>query len=159
MLQHQQQIETLLGDKIQAFEKRVEETYDKESKQRFALEKEIRTLLEINTRISVEADNLTKALKGESKTQGNWGEVILERVLEKSGLEKGREYDVQVSLKDGSGSRSQPDVIVHLPEGKDVIVDSKVSLQHYEAYFSTEEETARVVHLKQHIQSVRTHNR
>lgn len=157
---NQQQIQSLLqplGEKIQLFEKKVEETYDKESKQRFALEKEIKSLFELNTRISVEADNLTKALKGESKTQGNWGEVILERVLEKSGLEKGREYEIQVSLKDESGSRSQPDVIVHLPEGKDVIIDSKVSLKDYEAYFSVDDEKQRSLYLKQHIQSIRGH--
>lgn len=146
-----------LGEKLQAFEKRVEDTYDKESKQRFALEREIKALIDLNTRISVEADNLTRALKGESKTQGNWGEVILERVLEKSGLEKGREYDVQVSLKDDEGARSQPDVIVHLPEGKHVIVDSKVSLKDYEAYFSSDDEKLRAQYLRQHIQSIRSH--
>jgi len=157
---NQLQIQSLLkplGEKIQLFEKKVEDTYDKESKQRFALEKEIKNLFELNTRISVEADNLTKALKGESKTQGNWGEVILERVLEKSGLEKGREYEIQVSLKDDSGSRSQPDVIVHLPEGKDVIIDAKVSLKDYEAYFATDDEKQRAQFLKQHIQSIRNH--
>jgi DNA recombination protein RmuC len=157
---NQVQIQNLLkplGDKIQMFEKKVEDTYDKESKQRFALEKEIKSLLELNARISVDAVNLTKALKGESKTQGNWGEVILERVLEKSGLERGREYEVQVSLKDDSGSRNQPDVIVHLPEGKDVIIDSKVSLKDYEAYFSETDDKQRAVYLKQHIQSVRGH--
>lgn len=157
---NQQQIQTLLkplGEKIQAFEKRVEDTYDKESKQRFALEKEIKGLIELNTRISVEADNLTRALKGENKTQGNWGEVILERVLEKSGLEKGREYEVQVSLKDDEGGRNQPDVIVQLPEGKHIIIDSKVSLKDYEAYFSTDDEKLRAQHLRQHILSIRGH--
>ena len=156
----QKQLQDLLkplGEKIQLFEKKVEETYDKESKQRFALEKEIRSLLEINNRISIEADNLTKALKGDSKVQGNWGEIILERVLEKSGLQKGREYEVQVSLKDESGSRSQPDVIVHLPEGKDVIIDSKVSLKDYEAHYSAADEYSRELHLKQHIRSIRNH--
>jgi DNA recombination protein RmuC len=157
---NQQQIQTLLkplGDKIQAFEKRVEDTYDKESKQRFALEKEIKGLIELNTRISVDADNLTRALKGENKTQGNWGEVILERVLEKSGLEKGREYEVQVSLKDEEGGRNQPDVIVQLPEGKHIIIDSKVSLKDYEAYFATDDEKLRAQHLRQHILSIRGH--
>jgi len=157
---NQQQIQTLLkplGDKIQLFEKRVEDTYDKESKQRFALEKEIKGLIELNTRISVEADNLTRALKGENKTQGNWGEVILERVLEKSGLEKGREYEVQVNLMGEEGGRSQPDVIVQLPEGKHIIIDSKVSLKDYEAYFSTDDEKLRAQHLRQHIQSIRSH--
>lgn len=157
---NQQQIQSLLqplGEKIQAFEKRVEDTYDKESKQRFALEREIKSLIDINARISVEADNLTRALKGESKTQGNWGEVILERVLEKSGLVRGREFEVQVSLKDEVGSRNQPDVIVQLPEGKHIIIDSKVSLKDYEAYFSAEDDKLRAQHLRQHIQSIRGH--
>jgi DNA recombination protein RmuC len=157
---NQQQIQSLLkplGERIQAFEKRVEETYDRESKQRFALEREIKSLIELNTRISTDADKLTRALKGESKVQGNWGEVILERVLEKSGLEKGREYEVQVSLRDDSGSRSQPDVIVNLPEGKHIIIDSKVSLKDYEAYFSAADDKLREQYLRQHIQSVRSH--
>ncbi|MGA0805506.1 MAG: DNA recombination protein RmuC [Pseudohongiellaceae bacterium] len=156
----QQQLQNLLkplGERILSFEKRVEDTYDKESKQRFALEKEIKNLIDLNTRISVEADNLTRALKGESKTQGNWGEVILERVLEKSGLQRGREYEVQVSLKDDDGGRNQPDVIVHLPEGKHVIVDAKVSLKDYEAYFSAEDDKLRGQYLRQHIQSIRNH--
>ena len=158
----QQKIHELLkplGEKIQGFEKRVEETYDKESRQRFALEKEIRTLLELNNRISVDAVNLTNALRGESKTQGIWGEVILERVLEKSGLEKGREYEVQVSLRDESGSKGQPDVVVHLPEGKDIIIDSKVSLNAYQVYFSADNDIDRSTHLKAHLQSIRTHIR
>lgn len=157
---NQEQIQNLLkplSEKIQLFEKKVEETYDRESKQRFALEKEIKHLLELNVRISEDAVNLTKALKGESKTQGIWGEVILERVLEKSGLEKGREYEVQVSLKDDSGRKWQPDVLVHLPEEKDVIIDSKVSLTAYEAYFRAEEETEKAAYLRQHIQSIRNH--
>jgi len=158
----QQKIQELLkplGEKIQGFEKRVEETYDKESRQRFALEKEIRTLLELNNRISVDAVNLTNALRGESKTQGIWGEVILERVLEKSGLEKGREYEVQVSLRDESGNKGQPDVVVHLPEGKDVIIDSKVSLTAYQGYFAAEDDASRAQHLKLHLQSIRNHIR
>jgi DNA recombination protein RmuC len=146
-----------LGEKLQAFEKRVEDTYDKESKQRFALEKEIKGLIELNARISVGADNLTRALKGESKTQGNWGEVILERVLEKSGLVRGREFEVQQSHKDDQGSRYQPDVIVQLPEGKHIIIDSKVSLKDYEAYFSADDDKLRAQHLRQHIQSIRGH--
>ena len=159
---NQQQLQGLLGplgDRIRNFEKKVEETYDRESKQRFALEREIKALLEANNRISVEADNLTRALKGESRTQGSWGEVILERVLEKSGLERGREYDVQVSLRDDSGARSQPDVVVHLPEGKDVIIDSKVSLRDYEAYYSEDDEAVRTEYLKRHVQAVRNHVR
>lgn len=146
-----------LGEKIHAFEKKVEDTYGKEAQQRFALEKEIRALHETNLQMSQRADNLAKALKGESKTQGIWGEVILERVLEKSGLQKGREYSIQVALKDEDGRLRQPDVIVHLPEGKDVIIDSKVSLTAYESYFSAADEEARSAFLKQHIQSIRNH--
>jgi len=155
--QHIQELLKPLGEKIQLFEKKVEDTYDKESKQRFALEKEIKTLFELNSRISVDAVNLTNALKGESKTQGIWGEVILERVLEKSGLEKGREYDIQVSLKDEDGRTRQPDVLVHLPDNKNVVIDSKVSLTAYEGYFSAADEEKRAVFLKQHILSIRTH--
>ena len=155
--QHIQDILKPLGEKIISFEKKVEDTYGKEAQQRFALEKEIKSLLELNARISVDAVNLTRALKGESKTQGIWGEVILERVLEKSGLQKGREYETQVSLKDDSGRLRQPDVVVHLPEGKDVIIDSKVSLTAYEGYFSASEDESRAALLKQHTQSIRTH--
>lgn len=148
-----------LGEKIHLFEKKVEDTYGKEAQQRFALEKEIRSLLELNARISIDAVNLTRALKGESKTQGIWGEVILERVLEKSGLQKGREYDIQVSLKDDTGRTRQPDVLVHLPDNKHVIIDSKVSLTAYEGYFSATEDDVRAGCLKQHIQSIRNHIR
>jgi DNA recombination protein RmuC len=155
--QHIQDILKPLGEKIVAFERKVEDTYGKEALQRFALEKEIKALHEANLKISLEADNLTKALKGESKTQGIWGEVILERVLEQSGLQKGREYDTQVSLKDDSGRTRQPDVIVNLPDGKHVIIDSKVSLVAYEGYSSATDEDTRAAHLKQHIQSIRGH--
>ncbi len=155
--QHIQDILKPLGDKIVSFEKKVEDTYGKEAQQRFALEKEIKSLVESSTRMSVDAVNLTKALKGESKTQGIWGEVILERVLEKSGLQKGREYETQVSLKDDSGRLRQPDVVIHLPEGKDVIIDSKVSLTAYEGYFSAADDVSSDAFLKQHIQSIRSH--
>lgn len=155
-----EQLLTLLkpfGERIQAFEKRVEDSYGKESQQRFALEKGIRDLMQQTAQIREDAVNLTNALKGESKTQGIWGEVILERVLEKSGLQKGREYEVQVALKDEDGRLRQPDVVVHLPENKDVIVDAKVSLTAYQAYFSADDEATRAAFLKQHIQSIRTH--
>lgn len=142
---------------LQEFKTRVEETYDKESKQRFSLQVEIEKLLILNSKISEDAINLTNALKGQSKTQGAWGELILERVLEGSGLQKGREYDVQVSLDRNDGGRSQPDVLVRLPEGKHVIVDSKVSLTAYEAYSSAEDEESRDRELKRHIESVRRH--
>src|SRR5690606_15297613 len=146
-----------LNEKIQLFEKKVEETYQRESNERFSLTNEIRRLQELNVRISEDAINLTNALKGENKTQGTWGEVILESILERSGLVKGREYDVQVSLKGDGGSRLQPDVIVRLPDNKHVIIDSKVSLKSYEAYCSEEDETRREECLRQHLQSLRQH--
>ncbi len=146
-----------LNDKIKDFEKRVEETYDRESKQRFSLEREIKNLYELNLQITKEASNLTSALKGQSKTMGNWGEVILESVLEKSGLVKDREYIVQESLMSEEGKRFQPDVIVNLPENKCIIIDSKVSLLGYEKYCSSEDETDKKAALKDHIISVRNH--
>ncbi|MEJ2038024.1 MAG: DNA recombination protein RmuC [Desulfosarcinaceae bacterium] len=144
-----------LGD----FKKRVEDVYDKETRDRTSLQGEIQHLKELNQRISKEALNLTRALKGDSKARGNWGEVILERVLEASGLQKGREYDVQVSLKDEAGRRFQPDVIVRLPEGKDVVIDAKVSLKDYEAFYTAEEAVDREKSLKAHIEALRTHVR
>jgi len=158
----QQQLSQLLaplGEKLQAFEKKVEDTYDKEAQQRFSLEKDVRNLQELNNRISADANRLSAALKGENKTQGTWGEVILERVLERSGLERGREYELQVSLRDDEGRRGQPDVVVHLPESKDVVIDSKVSLTAYEAYFSASDEDQRAEFLRQHITSIRSHIR
>lgn len=146
-----------LSEKISQFEKRVEETYDKESKERFSLAKEIKSLQELNTRISEEAVNLTNALKGDNKYQGNWGEFVLESILERSGLVKGREYEIQVNLKSEDGSKSQPDVIVHLPESRDIIIDSKVSLKAWDAYCSADEDNAKQEFLKQHIQSIRNH--
>ncbi|NKB31911.1 MAG: DNA recombination protein RmuC [Pseudomonadales bacterium] len=146
-----------LQEKIQNFEKRVEETYDKESKERFSLAKEIENLQKLNTRISEEAVNLTNALKGDNKAQGSWGEFVLESILEKSGLAKGREYEVQVSLKDEEGGKAQPDVIVHLPESRDIIIDSKVSLKAWDAYCAAEEATNKQKSLKQHVSSIRNH--
>ena len=146
-----------LGERIKDFEKRVETSYTAESKERFSLIREIRGLQSLNERMSQDAINLTRALKGESKTQGTWGEVILERVLEKSGLVKGREYDVQQSLKDEDGKRFQPDVVVHLPEEKDVVIDAKVSLTAYERYCSSDDGAEREAALSQHLLSVRNH--
>lgn len=146
-----------LQEKISKFEKRVEETYDKESKERFSLAKEIKALQDLNNRISEEAVNLTNALKGDNKAQGSWGEFVLESILEKSGLVKGREYEVQVSLKSEDGSKYQPDVVVHLPESKDIIIDSKVSLKAWDAYCSVESAEEKADALKQHTQSIRTH--
>ena len=146
-----------LRDKIQQFEKKVEDTYDKESKERFSLAKEIQNLQDLNNRMSEEAISLTNALKGESKTQGNWGEFVLERLLENSGLRKGSEYEVQLNLRTKEGGNRQPDIVIHLPENKDVIVDSKASLKAYEIYCSEGDENKKAEALKQHIQSIRTH--
>lgn len=146
-----------LNEKIKDFEKKVEETYDRESKQRFSLEREIKNLHELNLQITKEASNLTNALKGQSKTMGNWGEVILESILEKSGLVKDREYIVQESLFSEEGKRFQPDVVVNLPENKCIIIDSKVSLVSYERYCSSEDESEKNSALKSHIQSVKNH--
>lgn len=146
-----------LQEKIQHFEKKVEETYDRESKERFSLAREIRNLQELNNRISEDAINLTNALKGDNKAQGTWGEMILESILEKSGLVRGREYEVQVSMKGADGNRSQPDVIVHLPESKEIVIDAKVSLKAYEAFCSEDDGERRAELLRQHIQSIRNH--
>lgn len=146
-----------LHERIKSFEKRVEQTYSNEAKERFSLVKEVKNLQELNSRIAQDAVNLTNALKGENKTQGIWGEMVLEKVLENSGLEKGREYEIQVSLKQDDGKRYQPDAIVHLPEGKDVIVDSKVSLTAYERYCSADDDVERKEALKAHTLSIRSH--
>ncbi len=146
-----------LRDKIKDFEKKVEETYDKEAQQRFSLKEEVKKLAELNQQVSLEAQNLTKALKGESKTQGNWGEMILESILEKSGLVKDREYSVQASFKDESGRIVYPDIIVHYPENRNVIIDSKVSLTAYEQYVSMDDTDEKEKLLRDHLTSIRKH--
>ena len=146
-----------LREQMEGFKKKIEDVYDKESKDRVSLFNEIVNLKELNQLIGKEAVNLTRALKGDSKIRGTWGEVVLERVLEDSGLCKGREYDIQVSLQNKDGKRFQPDVIVHLPEGKDVIIDSKVSLNAYERYYSSESDQDRTNAFKEHINSMRIH--
>jgi DNA recombination protein RmuC len=146
-----------LGDKLKDFEKKVEDAYVNETKQRFSLQEEVKRLAELNQQISKEANLLTKALKGESKTQGNWGEIILENILERTGLRKGEEYSVQESFSLSEGKRSQPDVIVHYPGGRSIIIDSKVSLTSYEKYMSSEDEAEKDAHLKAHLVSVKNH--
>jgi DNA recombination protein RmuC len=146
-----------LGERIKDFQGRVEETYDKESKQRFSLQSEIQRLIQANAKISEDANNLANALKGNAKTRGTWGEIILERVLEASGLVRGREYDVQLSLRSEAGKTYQPDVVIHLPEDRHVVVDSKVSLIAYDAYCGLDDEDAKRAELKRHLQSVRNH--
>jgi len=146
-----------MREQLSDFKKKVEDVYDKESKDRISLLTEIIHLKTLNERISEDAVNLTNALKGQSKTRGAWGEMILERVLEESGLQKGREYEVQSMYASEEGQRRHPDVIVHLPEGKDIVIDSKVSLAAYEKYCAAETEEKRDKRLKEHIISVRTH--
>lgn len=146
-----------LKEQLKDFKQKVEDVYDKDSKERISLSAELGQLKQLNQQMSTDAINLTKALKGDNKAQGNWGEVILERVLEESGLHKGREYETQVSLKADEGRSQQPDVIIRLPENKDLIIDSKVSLVHYERYCNSEDSIAREQALKEHINSVRTH--
>jgi DNA recombination protein RmuC len=158
--QNRENIEGVLKpmrEQLLDFKKRVEDVYDKESKDRVSLLNEIVHLKTLNERISDDAVNLTNALKGQSKTRGTWGEMILERVLEESGLQKGREYDVQTMYASEEGQRRHPDVIVHLPEGKDIVIDSKVSLTAYEKYCTADTEEKREKRLREHIISVRTH--
>ncbi|ESU19704.1 hypothetical protein FCR2A7T_18660 [Flavobacterium cauense R2A-7] len=148
---------TPLQDKIQLFEKKVEDTHKESIDYHAALRQQILGLREMNEQMSKETLNLTKALKGDSKMQGNWGELILERVLEKSGLEKGREYEVQQSFVTEDGSRVQPDVVINLPDGKKMIVDSKVSLTAYERFINEEDEENKTAFLKEHVNSIKRH--
>ena len=158
--QNRENIEGVLKpmrEQLLDFKKKVEDVYDKESKDRVSLLNEIIHLKSLNEQISEDAVNLTNALKGQSKTRGSWGEMILERVLEESGLQKGREYEVQTMYASDEGQRRHPDVIVHLPEGKDIVIDSKVSLTAYEKYCTASTEETREKRLKEHIISIRTH--
>lgn len=144
-------------DKLRDFEKKVEETYDKESKERFSLAREVKSLSELNQQISREANALTKALKGESKTQGNWGEVILERILETSGLQKNREYFVQESFVSDEGKRLQPDFVIQYPGERSIIIDSKVTLTAYERYVVADDEVEKELQIKAHLLAVKNH--
>ena len=146
-----------LQDKILHFEKKVEDTHKESIDYHAALRQQILGLREMNAQMSKETINLTKALKGDSKMQGNWGELVLERVLEKSGLEKGREYEVQQSFTNEEGARILPDVIINLPDGKKMIVDSKVSLTAYERYVNEEDDAQQNIYLKEHVNSVKRH--
>ncbi len=158
--QNQQNIDQVLKplrEQLGDFRRKVEDVYEKESKDRVSLFHEIKHLKDLNQKISDDAINLTNALKGQTKTQGTWGEVILERVLEESGLHNGREYETQGTFTSEEGKRLRPDVIVHLPEGKDIIIDSKVSLTAYERYCSGDDEQQRQSDLKEHIASLKAH--
>ncbi|MCX7987103.1 MAG: DNA recombination protein RmuC [Bacteroidales bacterium] len=146
-----------LGERIKEFEKKVEETYDKEAQQRFSLKEEVKRLAEMNQVLSEEARNLVRALKGDTKTQGNWGEMILESILEKSGLIKDQQYWVQPSFTSEEGNRLRPDVVILYPGNRSIVVDSKVSLTAYERYVSAESDEERQSALREHILSVRKH--
>jgi len=146
-----------IKDKLISFEKKVEETYDKELRDKISLREEVKKLYDLNTKISDEANNLTKALKGDVKKQGNWGEVVLERILERSGLTKGQEYDKEVAMKNDDGQSIRPDVIIRLPEEKHIIVDSKVSLVAYERFVNASSDEERDVFQKDHITSFKSH--
>ena len=150
-------IVTPLREQLGEFKQRIETVYDNENKDRISLREEIVSLRRDTAQMNQEALNLTRALKGDKKTQGNWGEMILEKVLEKSGLRKGIEYETQGAFRDEDNKLFKPDVIVRLPEEKDVIVDSKVSLLAYERYCSTEDDQERITALKQHTEAVREH--
>jgi len=158
--QNKENLKTILNplqEKIQLFEKKVEDTHKESIDYHAALRQQIIGLKEMNEQMSKETINLTKALKGDSKMQGNWGELILERVLEKSGLEKDREYFVQQSHITDDGSRVYPDVIINLPDGKKMIVDSKVTLTAYERYINEEDSSQKNTYLKDHINSINRH--
>jgi DNA recombination protein RmuC len=146
-----------LQDKIHLFEKKVEDTHKESIDYHAALRQQIIGLSKMNEQMSKETINLTKALKGDSKMQGNWGELVLERVLEKSGLEKDREYYVQQSHTNGDGQRVFPDVVINLPDGKKMIVDSKVSLTAYEKYINEEDDSLKNGYLKEHVNSIKRH--
>ncbi|HYQ57121.1 MAG TPA: DNA recombination protein RmuC, partial [Draconibacterium sp.] len=147
-----------LKEKIQLFEKKVDDTYKQGLKDQTDLKAELKKLYDLNNRISEEANNLTKALKGDVKKQGNWGEVVLERILERSGLNEGEQgYQKQFSDMTEDGKRIQPDIVINLPDNKHIIVDSKVSMIAYERAVNTENEEERSKFVKEHLLSLRTH--
>ncbi len=146
-----------LKTRLTAFQGKVEEVYVQEGKDRSALSEQVRQLVELNQALSLDAKNLTQALKGSAKTQGNWGELILERVLEASGLRKGEEYHVQHSHQREDGTRAQPDVVIHLPEERRLVVDAKVSLVAYERSIAAGTDEGRALGVRQHLESVRAH--
>jgi len=160
--QHAGGLESLLvpvRDQLDGFRKKVEDVYDRESRDRLSLIKEIEHLKNLNEGISRDALNLTRALQGANKLQGQWGEMVLERLLEESGLRPGREFETQVSIRDGQGKLKQPDVIIHLPGKRDVIIDAKVSLSSYLEVCRTSDTKVKELHLKGHLESLNKHIR
>ena len=146
-----------LNEKIKAFRERLEKNHETQSRDQVQLREQIKTLTELNVRMSEEANNLTQALKGESKTMGNWGEMVLETLLEHSGLTRNEEYVVQESFQTADGRRSQPDVVINLPDKKHLVIDSKVSLVAYERWCSSENDDDKKRHLKEHLASIKRH--
>ena len=158
--QNRENLDTILSplkEKISEFEKRVNDVYTSETRERAALAEQLKNLHELNKQMTEEANNLTRALKGNTKTQGSWGEYILESILEKSGLVKGREFVIQETIKSDDGANLRPDVIVKLPDDKSMIIDSKVSLTAYESYCSQDDKALRDKALAEHINSIRRH--
>ncbi|MBL1144623.1 MAG: DNA recombination protein RmuC [Bacteroidetes bacterium] len=157
---HQKELNEILNplkEKISSFETSVQQKYVDETKERASLKQEIKNLLELNQTLNLQAQNLTNALKGDNKKQGNWGEMVLERILESSGLIKGEEYETQYSDVNNTQQRIRPDVLIKLPDDKHIIVDSKVSLIAYERYVSSEDTTEKELELKNHVLSVKAH--
>ena len=146
-----------LKEQLESFKKQVQDSFGEEAKERHTLTYEIRNLQQLNQQMTKEATNLTNALKGNNKIQGNWGEFILSQILDNSGLRLGYEYDTQVNLTNENNQRLQPDVIVHLPQGGDVVIDSKVTLVAYERYFNNDEEIVKTKALSDHLTAVRNH--
>lgn len=150
---------TPLHRQLEGFRQQIAQQFSDETKQRSRLQQEILSLRQLNQQMSAEAEALTRALKGDTRTQGAWGEVVLERILQQSGLREGYEYTTQAQHKQDDGKRYRPDVVVHLPKDKDVIIDSKVSLQAYERYFNADSEHERETALLAHVASLRNHIR
>ncbi len=148
-----------LNEKITSFEKTVHDKYEKEIEGRVSLEEQIKHLTNLNQQISKDADNLTKALKGDSKTQGDWGELQLEGLLENAGLEKNVHFSTQISIKDDGGNNKRPDCVINLPDSKHLIIDSKVSLTAYEEFYSSNDDEDRKIFLKKHLESIKNHIR
>jgi DNA recombination protein RmuC len=158
--QNQQNLDTLLKplqEKLTDFRKQVDDTYQSEARERFALKQEVEKLAGLNLRMTDETRALTNALKGESKTQGDWGELVLETILENSGLRKGEEYVVQDTHTISDGSRLQPDVVIRLPESKHLVIDSKVSITAYTRYMQADDEATKTAELNSHVQSIKQH--
>lgn len=146
-----------LKERLREFEKKVEDTYQAEGRERHVLKAEVERLIQLNERMTVETKSLTEALKGDSKFQGDWGELVLENILSSSGLREGLEYIKQQSLEDSEGERYRPDILIQLPDDKQIIIDSKVSLKAYEMHCRSEDPEERARHLKAHLESMMNH--